>query len=134
MNKLQGITLFELLITLCIIAILTMISFPIYTQHFIHENRIEAEIALEKLAANLEQYNILNNTYKNATLAMLHMSTQVAKNTYQLVIADASDTEFLITATPSTQQAEKDPICLMLSLNSKSEKGITGSGQVNDCW
>ena len=134
MVKLNGVTLFELLITLSIIAILTMISFPIYTQHFIHENRIEAEIALEKLAANLEQYNTLNNTYKDATLSALNTPPEVAKNTYHLVITNTSDSDFLITAVPTEDQAEKDPNCLTLSLNSKGEKGITGQGQLNDCW
>ncbi|MBV8802989.1 MAG: hypothetical protein JO131_08535, partial [Gammaproteobacteria bacterium] len=119
---------------LSIIAILAIISFPIYTQYFIRQNRIEAEIALEKLAANLEQYNTLNNTYKNATLSELSMASEVAKDAYHLVIAETSDTEFLINAIPSAEQAEKDASCLILSLNSKGEKGITGPGQVNDCW
>lgn len=134
MDKLYGITLFELLITLCIVAILTLISVPVYTQYFIHENRIEAEIMLEKIAANLEQYNTLNNSYTDATLSGLNIPTQVAKNSYQLAIVNATDSDFIITATPSQEQAEQDTHCLTLSLNNKGEKGITGSGQVNDCW
>jgi type IV pilus assembly protein PilE len=134
MSKFQGITLFELLITISIIAILTTISVSIYTQHFIHENRIEAAIALEKLAANLEQYNTLHNSYTDATLSGLNITAQAAKKSYQLAIVNATDTDFIITATPSEEQAQKDPNCLTLSLNNKGEKGITGAGQVNDCW
>jgi type IV pilus assembly protein PilE len=133
-KKPSGMTLLELLITLSIIAILTMIGLPLYSQHFIHQNRIEAEITLEKLAASLEQYNTLNNSYKNATLSGLGIPSTVAKNNYTIAIADATDTDFLLTATPSETQAQKDNACLTLSLNSKGEKGITGAGQMDDCW
>jgi type IV pilus assembly protein PilE len=134
MPKPQGITLLELLITLSIISILIMISLPMYTQYMTHEHRIEAEMTLEKLAASLEQYNTLNNTYQNATLQTLGIPSTIAKNTYHMDIINATDTDFFISATPSDDQAAKDPTCLTLSLNSKGEKGITGSGQINDCW
>jgi type IV pilus assembly protein PilE len=129
-----GFSLFELLITLTIIGILTLIALPAYTEHVAHEHRIEAEIALEKLAASLEQYTTLHNTYQNATLESLGSPEIVANNTYQLSITTATDTYFLVIATPSDAQASKDKTCGTLTLNSEGEKGITGQGKLSDCW
>ena len=130
----RGFSLFELLITLSIIGIVTLVTLPAYTEHVTHEHRIEAEIALEKLAASLEQYNTLYNTYQGATLQSLGDSEMVSNNTYQLSIMSATDIEFLLKATPIGEQANKDKQCGSLTLNSKGEKGITAQGKTSDCW
>jgi type IV pilus assembly protein PilE len=134
MFHLYGFSLFELLITLSIISILTMVALPAYTEHITHEHRIEAEIALETLAASFEQYNTLHDTYQNATLESLGSPEYAAKNTYQLNIISATDTDFFLTATPLNEQANKDSLCGTVTLNSKGEKGITGQGNLSDCW
>jgi type IV pilus assembly protein PilE len=134
MLQLNGFSLFELLITLAIIGIVTLVALPAYTEHITHEHRIEAEIALENLAASFEQYNTLHGTYQNATLQSLGSPEYVSKNTYQLNIRTATDTDFLLNAVPCNEQADKDKPCGTLTLNSKGEKGITGQGNVSDCW
>lgn len=134
MHSLHGFSLFELLITISIVGILTLIALPSYTNHLTHEHRIEAEIALEQLAASMEQYNTLHDTYQNATLLALNASEYVAKNTYQLSIPTTTDTEFFIRAMPLDDQAKKDSQCGALTLNSQGEKGITGPGHISDCW
>jgi type IV pilus assembly protein PilE len=134
MHKHAGFNLFELLITLVIIALLTLMALPSYTAHLAHEHRIEAEIALEKLAANLEQYQIINSTYQDATLAALGSPEFVANNIFQLSITSATETDFIITATATQDQIAKDPLCASLTLNSAGEKGITGQGKITDCW
>jgi len=69
-KNLNGFSLLELMITLTIIGILTAFCLPVYSQHIIEARRLEAKIALEKLAATLENYFIAHNSYQGATLEM----------------------------------------------------------------
>jgi type IV pilus assembly protein PilE len=127
-----GFSLVEIVIALLIISILSAISFPIYSQYITQQHRIEAEVTLEKLSAALEQYYTLHDTYKNATLTVLHFPEFIAKNNYQLSIT-ASDTYFMLEAKPLAEQAKKDGLCSILTLNSLGERGILGYSQLN-CW
>jgi len=134
MRNSHGFSLFEILITLIIISILAGLCLPLYSQHLATERRLEAKIALEKLAAALESYYTVHNTYHGATLEQLGFSVFIAKNSYQLSITALTDNTFSLTATPLTSQAQQDPLCGTLLLNAIGGKSITGSGQISDCW
>lgn len=134
MRNSYGFSLFEILITLIIISILTGLCLPLYSQHLAIERRLEAKTALEKLAAALESYYTAHNTYHGATLEQLGFSTFIAKNNYQLSITALTDSTFSLAAMPSTNQAQQDTVCGTLILNAIGGKSITGSGQVSDCW
>lgn len=129
-----GFSLLEILITLAIISILTGLCFPLYSQHAAEERRLEATITLEKLAAALERYYIVHNTYQGATLEQLGFSASIAKNNYQLVITSLTDNTFSLAATPLADQADQDILCKTLVLNAVGGKSITGNGQISDCW
>lgn len=133
MRKL-GFSLLEMLIVLIIIGILSAIAIPLYYSHIVHERRLEAAMTLEKLAVALEQYDTIHNTYKNASLVELGFPEKIADNHYQLMITSTTDSSYNLQATPLAEQAEKDNTCATLTLNSLGEKGITGSGKLNDCW
>jgi len=130
-KKMNGLSLLELLITLVIIGILIMVSMPVYTNHFIHERRLEAEMNLEKAASELENYFISNHTYQNADLSALQLPERIANNHYRLVLTDATDSFFKVAAIPTQND---DPLCGILSLNSLGEKGANGNGTLDKCW
>ncbi len=134
MKKFFGFNLIELLVVLTIIGILSALCFPLYSQHIVHEKRLEAEIMLEKLASALEQYYTIHNSYKGATLEQLNIPAIIVNNNYQLAITSTNDTDFFIQATPLNQQAQNDNACATLSLDSQGEKKISGAGSVSDCW
>lgn len=134
MKQIIGFSLFELLIALAIIGILASISIPLYSQHLIHEKRIEAAMTLSKLAVALEQYYTIHNTYKDASLSALGFPEKIADNRYSLKIASATDSDFNLAAQPLAEQADKDTICGTLTLNSLGVKSMTGSGKLADCW
>lgn len=134
MDKFFGFSLIELLVVLAIVGILTAISFPIYSQHLVKEKRLEAIITLNKLAGALENYYLINNSYKGATLSSLGFMDKIADNNYQLAISTLTDSEFSLTATPLAKQAEKDLLCGCLTLDSKNEKHISGTGNLIECW
>ena len=134
MRNSYGFSLFEILITLIIISILTGLCLPLYSQHLATERRLEAKIALEKLAAALESYYTAHNTYHGATLEQLGFSAFIAKNNYQLAITALTDTTFSLVAMPLTHQAQQDVLCGTLMLNAIGGKSMTGNGQISDCW
>ncbi|HSW69025.1 MAG TPA: type IV pilin protein [Gammaproteobacteria bacterium] len=134
MQKIAGFNLLEILITLSIIGILSILCFPIYSQHIIHARRLEAEVNLIKLANALEKYYLLKNTYENATLEELNFSKRIAGDQYDLKIVSVTSSDFLIKASPIGNQAKKDIACASLSLNSAGIKKITGTGELTECW
>lgn len=134
MHNSYGFSLFEILITLIIISILTGLCLPLYSQHLVTERRLEAKIALEKLAAALESYYTAHNTYRGTSLEQLGFSAFIAKNNYQLSIAALTDNTFSLAATPLANQAQQDSLCSTLLLNAVGVKSITGNGQIADCW
>jgi len=134
MRNPSGFSLFEILITLVIIGTLAGLCLPLYSQHLVTERRLEAKIALEKLAAALESYYTAYNTYRGATLEQLGISAFIAKNNYQLSIAGLTDNTFSLAATPLANQAQQDSMCGTLLLNAVGGKNMTGSGQIADCW
>ncbi|EKD73087.1 MAG: fimbrial protein precursor [uncultured bacterium] len=135
MQKSIGFSLIEIMFVLIITSILTALCcLPIYSKHLTHAKRLEAEMNLIKLASALEQYYIVNHTYQNASLNALNFPEKIAHDQYQLVIDHATESDFMLKAVPLNQQARNDPACAILLLSSKGEKGITGTGQLANCW
>lgn len=134
MHEVIGFSLMELMIALVIISILIAMSLPVYSNYLVTARRFEAETGLIQLASALEKYNLLNNTYENATLEKLHISEIIANNQYQLQITSATSDNFSITAIPLDHQAEKDASCASLLLDSTGKKQITGTGKISECW
>lgn len=130
----NGFSLIEMLIVVAIIGILSAICIPAYSEHVLHEKRLEATLSLTKLSLALEQYYTMHNTYKTATLASLGLEDKIAHSQYQLIIASATDSDYKLEAKPLANQAIKDTQCATLTLSSSGEKGITGLGTIQDCW
>ena len=128
-----GFHLIEIIIALAIISLLAGLSLPLYSQHLIHEKRLEAESMLSKLAIAMEKYHIEQNTYQGATLADLSFPEFILKNNYQLSIQTTAN-DYQLMAKPLGTQAEKDEICGALILKSTGEKETTGTGKSDDCW
>ncbi len=134
MKKQKGFNLIELLIAVSIIGILSAICLPLFSHHIIKERRLEAAVAMHKLAVAFEHFYVVHHSYKTATLKDLAIPEKIADNRYQLIIAAASDSDFKLQAKPLGDQAKKDPLCGILTLDSHGNKSISGSGKLTDCW
>lgn len=130
----DGFHLVELLITLAILAILTALSVPIYSQYLIHERRLEAATILTKLAVAMEQYHVEHYTYESAKLSFLNFSEFIVRKNYQLFILTVSDNDYMLAAKPLGEQAEKDRACGTLTLSANGKRAITGPADIHECW
>ncbi len=133
-SGMRGFTLLELLLTMAIAVILMALSYPIYTDFQAHANRQHAAAALFQLAANLENYYLLNNSYQGANDANMHTTSLSQDLAYQLHIHSVSDTAYLIEADPIGAQASQDALCGTLFLDENNVKSISGAGNAQTCW
>lgn len=101
----SGVTLVELVIALAIIGILSAIAYPNYQTYVIRSNRADAQKALLTYAQSQERYYIANNSYASNT--QLPGSAIEVKN-YTLSVVSASQTAYVLKATPSTTGANKN--------------------------
>lgn len=134
MDNARGFHLIEVLTTVAIVGILAILCIPIYSQYTVHARRLEAANTLSQLAIAMEQFHVEHNTYESASLAALHFSDTIAKDNYRLGIKTASNNDYLLVAVPLGHQAEKDRQCGTLTLDASDVKGMTGNGNINECW
>lgn len=108
----QGFTLIEMMIVVAIIGILAAIAYPSYEEYVKSSRRAEAQSALMGLAAAMERHFTANNSYTGAadlnTGAPDIYYDQVPNSGgtayYNLTVVSASDTAFLVRATPVNAQ------------------------------
>lgn len=129
MSSHHGFSLLELIITLAIAAILTSLSYPVYTHHLQTARRKQAELTLMMIANQLESYHSIHNTYHGATLAHLAIKTQGEAH-YKFLIAQANDQRYLLSATPLN--AQKQDRCGTLRLNAINQQTAQQSSET--CW
>ncbi|HVV67773.1 MAG TPA: type IV pilin protein [Gammaproteobacteria bacterium] len=129
----KGFTLLELITTFAIVGILITLSYPSYMHYILKTRRTHAQIALVDLAAGLERYRSSHQTYIGATLNNLEVNAYTENNYYQIQLNNATDSTYLLQATPLGSQTE-DKTCGTLSLDESGQKKFSGNGQQSACW
>lgn len=135
MNK-NGFTLIELIVTLCIFGILSMLVWPNYQTFIIKTRRAEGRAALMHLAIAMELYFNKHHTYEHAHP---HLDAGIPKQWYKLEIVEQTPSRFALKAIPKKTQTN-DMLCQTLTLNSLNKKSIAPgprgipTGKPADCW
>lgn len=137
-QKINGFTLLELLITLLIIGILATLAYPTYIHLQYRAHRTDGQIALLTTAGYLEHYFSTYNTYLGANMSEINAPKMSPKGFYQINIPEKqlSPTAYVITAIPQkTQQNDKQ--CGVLAIDNLGQKGREMNGQFmvdESCW
>ena len=134
----RGFTLIELMITVAVVAILTAIAYPSYTQYIVRSNRSSAVSLVMNLASRQEQYNLDARQYTDqlSLLGTPTISVEIANNYNVTVAADnsAAPPAYSITATPVNTQLVRDTQCGFLKIDHTGLKTIGGTSTVSSCW
>lgn len=134
-----GFTLIELMIVVSIIAMLTAIAYPAYTQSTRKGRRADAKMAVLDVAARQERYLSTNNVYAG-TPALLGLPgtafpinvTNGSQSYYRLTLVLPTTTTFTVTATPINGQALD--VCGAYILDQLGRQTNTGTSPATSCW
>lgn len=136
----RGFTLIELMITVAIVAILAAIAYPSYTHHVTKAHRSTGQGKLLEIMQAEERYFTTNDTYTTALKTDLGYKNDPvsADGGWYEVKAEACSSStikecVLLTATPKKSQVY-DTTCGKLTLSSLGQKGVSGTGSVEECW
>ena len=133
MKQQLGFTLIELMIVLVVLAVLTAIAYPSYTNQVLKSRRADGIAALNRAAMQMEACRSDNASYATCDNA-IHNTT--SDDGFYLITAPASATAtaYSFEATPQGVQTS-DVQCTKLTLDSLGTRGHTGSAPSADtCW
>lgn len=138
-NRQYGVTLLELMTVLVIIAILSGIAYPLYTDQVRKARRQEGKSMLLSVAAAEERFFTNNNVYTTALTTAIpaglgFANNQSARGHYQIGIQlTGGGSGYILTATPQGDQSA-DGVCANFVLNSTGNQTISGTGALDKCW
>lgn len=112
-DKANGFTLIELMITVAIIAILTMVALPSYRNYIIRANRAAAQAEMMAIANREEQYLLSNRVYADKATLAFSLPTEVAANyDWDVVPGTGTLPSYLITFTAKGSQVSDGALTL----------------------
>lgn len=121
-----GFTLIELMIVIAILAILTAIAVPIYTNQVEKTRRADAVSSLMATAQELERCFTRTSTYQGCV-----SSPTDSEDGYYEITITATATTYDLTAAPQGSQTGDD--CGSFTLDHLGNKG-DGGGTGDRCW
>jgi len=130
MKKTSGFTLVELLIVVIIMAVLSSIAYPLYTDQVRKARRYDAEGVLMALANVMEQdlARTPNTGYGISDLTPFSDLWTAIDNYYTFTVANPTAFSYTLTATPKSPQS--GDACGTLSLTQNGTKSPADAG----CW
>jgi type IV pilus assembly protein PilE len=135
----RGFTLIELLIAMIVIAILTAIAYPSYTQYVVRSNRNVAKGDLLELQQWMERNYSLTNSYSvlpdgtavtDAVLPFAKSPRDSGSYPKYVITFSAGPTALTYTLTSTPETTQPDSLCGTLTLDNVGNKTPTTSG----CW
>ena len=143
----RGFTLIELMITVAVIGILAAVAYPSYTQYIVRANRSAAQSFMYSVANKQEQYMLDARTYAGALSELNITVPSEVSSKYTITVSCTMPTvtgtctaatgtpAYVITGTPTGNQATNDTKCGIVTLNQLGAKTEGGTASAaSDCW
>jgi type IV pilus assembly protein PilE len=137
-----GFTLIEVVVTLAVIAITTLIAASTYRRHMLRGHRAQAAHALLLAAAEQEKFHLAHGSYGARLDAAvgddrpgLPVASQTPGGHYLLAIPVATAAEFRVVATAVVSRA--DPQCQTMSIDESGRRTASdarGADSAGRCW
>ena len=133
MRRERGFSLIELMVVVLIIGILAAVALNSYRKYVVRANRTDAKSAMQDLAGREERFMYKNNKYTTDSTA-LNFTTSFGGPNYQVTVASASTTAYVVQGAPLLKQLSDDKECGTMKLSSNGVVTISGTGTVANCW
>ncbi|WP_395947181.1 type IV pilin protein [Caedibacter taeniospiralis] len=117
-NKSKGFSLIELLVVIAVIAVLTAIAVPMYSDYMLRAHRADAISTLNLIAMNEEAWMLDSGTY-TASLSDVGVSSGgsvSARGFYSISLSGVTGSGYTIIATPIATQEADNGNCPNLTL------------------
>jgi type IV pilus assembly protein PilE len=141
----RGFTLIEIMIVVAIVAILSAIAYPSYTQYVVRSYRAEARNALLETAQWMERNYTLTQNYSvradntaqpvnTAYLTTINRNVVPTSGSvrYNISFSAITAQSFTLQAVPTSTQS--DPRCGTLTLDNAQVRTASGTAGVAECW
>jgi|SRR6056297_1581519 len=136
----RGFSLLELLVALCIVAILLSVALPAYQSSVIRSRRSDAMAALVEVAGRQEQRRFASGSYTDDLRQLDYPDDPLLTDGghYRITARACADSSiiscFQLTATPvSTSPQSGDRRCAALTLDARGSRSATGTDPTR-CW
>lgn len=129
-----GMTLIEVIIVVAIVALLSMIAFPNYSEYKQRARRMDAKLALQRIATGEERFYVSNMTYTD-DLPQLGISGNESESGYYVISVPSADgTGFQAIAVPAPGSPQiDDSDCQQFSIDDQNVRGSAPDPD-NKCW
>ena len=136
-----GLTLVEVMVVVAVLAILSAIAYPLYTDQVHKTRRNDARNALAQIALAQERYYTVNGQYTAAikndlvSLPTFLRDGDTREQFYTIgITVPAGNAAYTLTATPVAGKGQsKDKDCTSLTLDQTGYENATGDDP-DKCW
>jgi len=124
----RGFTLVELIITICIIGILSSFAIPLTVNYMSQARRAEAKIVLMNLASEMERYALAHAHYPEIQSLETFEALLQPANEYYIFKVEATAEAYTLTAELIEESLQDKEACRTLSIN------YLGERVPKECW
>ena len=135
----SGFTLIEVMVVVVLIAVLASLAIPSYQEFIVKARRTEAKELLYSAAQRQQQHFTQMNVYTTDAVNQLKVATTSTNGYYTLSIAaghsGSINSSYSMSATPATGSSQtSDAACGIFTINSLSQRTVSGTQTVPPCW
>jgi type IV pilus assembly protein PilE len=129
-----GVTLVELLVVVAMVAILSMIAYPNYSDYLQRARRMDAKTALQHIATMQERSFVTNFSYTSNLAQLGFISNETDDGFYVITVptADIRGFQAIAVPAPGSPQA-KDDDCQQFSIDHEQTRDAAPDPD-GKCW